>query len=835
MADLRISELTALAGANLAAGDLLPIADVSASETKKITVTDLVGNATTLIADATIPSAKILFGAGSIVAASLATDAVTTAKIAADAVTAAKLADESTVDLVTTLPGSGAFVGQIAMETAGSNAYIWNGSSWVSFKAAGSVGSVIGSTAGTINIVVSTSGNDVTISATLDTTSAAAQFLAGPTAASGSVGYRTIVGDDLPTATTTTKGAVIVNGAGLTLSGSTIQIDNTVTANSSTYQVAQYNAKGLITAARDITAADLPAATSGAKGAVTPGTGLAVTGAGVLNHSNVATAGTYTKVTIDAQGHVTIGATLDEADVPALAASKITSGTFATALIANDAITGAKLADSSTVQFGGAGSTAGIVNFPTADYKGQYFWDELNGDLYLWSGSAWLPVTITSGELIFAGTYNANTNLVASTTSAGSAAGYTAASALPAASTTNNRYYLVVSVSGTGTGNAPLEALAPPDMILSNGTTYDLIDVSGAIAGQTATNISVTPTGNISSTNAQAALAELDTEKLAKAGGTMTGELMIGAAGSLVFEGATDDAYETTLAVTDPTADRTITLPNATGTVALTSDLAAYLALTGGTLTGDVTLNAQSDLRFADGDSSNWVAFQGAATIATNVTWTLPSADGTTDQALATNGAATLSWVSFLKSSGGVVTGDVTLNAQSDLRFADSDSSNWVALQAPATVASNVTWTLPSADGTSNQVLKTDGSGVLGWGTYAGLDTAQTWTKGQRAEVTALTDATTVTVDFADSNNFSVTLGGNRTLGNPSNQVAGQSGSVFVSQDGTGSRTLAYASDWEFAGGTAPTLSTAANAVDRIDYIVRANGSIHAVLTKAFA
>jgi hypothetical protein len=88
-------------------------------------------------------------------------------------------------------------------------------------------------------------------------------------------------------------------------------------------------------------------------------------------------------------------------------------------------------------------------------------------------------------------------------------------------------------------------------------------------------------------------------------------------------------------------------------------------------------------------------------------------------------------------------------------------------------------------------------------------------------------------VDFADSNNFTVTLGGNRTLGNPTNQVAGQSGSLFVVQDGTGSRTLAYSSDWEFAGGTAPTLSTAG--VDRIDYIVRASGNIHAVFTAAYS
>lgn len=61
------------------------------------------------------------------------------------------------------------------------------------------------------------------------------------------------------------------------------------------------------------------------------------------------------------------------------------------------------------------------------------------------------------------------------------------------------------------------------------------------------------------------------------------------------------------------------------------------------------------------------------------------------------------------------VTGNMQLNAQSDLRFADSDSSNWVAFQAPATVTSNVTWTLPATDGTTGQILSTNGAGVLSW------------------------------------------------------------------------------------------------------------------------
>ena len=66
---------------------------------------------------------------------------------------------------------------------------------------------------------------------------------------------------------------------------------------------------------------------------------------------------------------------------------------------------------------------------------------------------------------------------------------------------------------------------------------------------------------------------------------------------------------------------------------------------------------------------------------------------------------------------------NITLNAQADLRFADANSSNWIAFQAPATVSSNVTWTLPSADGSSGQALVTNASGVLSWAA-AGAETS---------------------------------------------------------------------------------------------------------------
>ncbi len=64
MADLKISELEALAGADLASNDLLATVDTSASETKKLTISDLIANGVTLISDDTIPGAKILFSAG---------------------------------------------------------------------------------------------------------------------------------------------------------------------------------------------------------------------------------------------------------------------------------------------------------------------------------------------------------------------------------------------------------------------------------------------------------------------------------------------------------------------------------------------------------------------------------------------------------------------------------------------------------------------------------------------------------------------------------------------------------------------------------------------------
>jgi hypothetical protein len=110
------------------------------------------------------------------------------------------------------------------------------------------------------------------------------------------------------------------------------------------------------------------------------------------------------------------------------------------------------------------------------------------------------------------------------------------------------------------------------------------------------------------------------------------------------------------------------------------------------------------------------------------------------------------------------------------------------------------------------------------------VNAVNSFTAAQRGTVVALTDGATITPDFALGNNFSVTLGGNRTLANPTNLTAGQSGVIVITQDGTGSRTLAYGSNFKFPGGTAPTLTTTAAAVDVLAYYCESSSRITARL-----
>lgn len=117
------------------------------------------------------------------------------------------------------------------------------------------------------------------------------------------------------------------------------------------------------------------------------------------------------------------------------------------------------------------------------------------------------------------------------------------------------------------------------------------------------------------------------------------------------------------------------------------------------------------NLYFTDTRAQNAVVTQ---TITNGVTTTSPSEDVIFD-ALATKQDAASATSDFVNTSGDSMTGNLNLNSRSQLRLADSDSSHYMALRAPANVTTSTTLSLPDGDGSNGQVLSTDGSGNLSW------------------------------------------------------------------------------------------------------------------------
>jgi hypothetical protein len=240
---------------------------------------------------------------------------------------------------------------------------------------------------------------------------------------------------------------------------------------------------------------------------------------------------------------------------------------------------------------------------------------------------------------------------------------------------------------------------------------------------------------------------------------------------------------------------------------------AAAVPAAGGTFTGDVTLGANVGLVFEGStDDANETKLLAADPTADRLIY-LPNADGT------------------LVLSGAIVNADIASGAAisgSKIVAGTTSASTAATPNAVKSAYDLANAALPKSGGTmTGAITFAAGQTISG---YAALATAQSFTAAQRGSVVALTDGATITPDFAAGNNFSVTLGGNRTLANPSNLTAGQSGTIVITQDGTGSRTLAYGSNWKFPGGTAPTLTTTANAVDVIALYVESSSRITARL-----
>jgi len=99
------------------------------------------------------------------------------------------------------------------------------------------------------------------------------------------------------------------------------------------------------------------------------------------------------------------------------------------------------------------------------------------------------------------------------------------------------------------------------------------------------------------------------------------------------------------------------------------------------------------------------------------------------------------------------------------------------------------------------------------------------------ADISALTSASSVAVDFDTAQNFSLTLAHDVTIANPTNANVGQTGSIFITQASSSTHTVSFGSNWKFSGGTAPTATATNDAVDRVDYIVKSATEVHCVYT----
>ena len=282
----------------------------------------------------------------------------------------------------------------------------------------------------------------------------------------------------------------------------------------------------------------------------------------------------------------------------------------------------------------------------------------------------------------------------------------------------------------------------------------------------------------------------------------------------IVFEGSTADTFETTFNVVDPTADRAINLPNASGTVALLTSLTGgntgtgYGSLSYNNTTGAFTYSVVTDVNIRgavsaanSGTGFGSLAFDSGTGVFTYTVVTAANVRG-----------------NFSVAVGSGLTYDSGTGAFGTSAIPNSQLANSSVTLGSTSVALGGTIT------TATGLSITGNAGTVTNGAY--LNAAQSFTAGQRGAVSALTDGATITPDFAVANNFSVTLGGNRTLANPSNQTAGQMGTIIITQDGTGGRTLAYGSNYKFPGGTAPTLTTTAGAVDALAYYVESASRI---------
>lgn len=253
------------------------------------------------------------------------------------------------------------------------------------------------------------------------------------------------------------------------------------------------------------------------------------------------------------------------------------------------------------------------------------------------------------------------------------------------------------------------------------------------------------------------------------------------------------------------------------GEVCFATDENTLYLVSGGNLVASGK-RVKGDLRFGDSDNSNWVALQAPAVVGSDVTWTLPSADGTNGQVLGTDGSGTLSWITT-SAGASVTTSDSAPSSPSDgdlwydsvsgrlfVYYQDANSSQWV--DASPQAASNTTPTKIEVANTKAEIIDSGSDGrfvVTADGAEALRVTAARMqlTGAYDSNITAVA---ALDIDCSLGNFFTKTINGNSTF-TVSNVPASRAYAFTLELTHT-SGTITWFSGVEWPGSTAPTLTT---------------------------